>query len=59
MPAFWIVLAVLLVISSSLNAYQVVVVTIRQLSCSEPRSASRFSSGAALSVRKWLREREQ
>jgi hypothetical protein len=59
MPAFWIVLAVLLVISSSLNAYQVVVVDDPATRVFRAALSLALLFGAALSVRKWLRELEQ
>jgi hypothetical protein len=59
MPAFWIVLAVILVISSSLNAYQVVVVDDPAIRVFRAALSLALLVGAALCWRKWLRERDQ
>jgi len=57
MPAFWIVLAVLLVISSTLNAYQVVVVDDSTIRFFRAALSLALLFAAALSARKWLRDR--
>lgn len=58
MPAFWIVFAVMLVISSSLNAIQVVVVDDPTTRVFRALLSIGLLFAAALCVRKWLSERD-
>jgi hypothetical protein len=57
MAAFWIVLGVLLVVSSTLNAYQVVVVDDLTIRLYRAALSLALLFAATLCVRKWLRER--
>lgn len=58
MPTFWIVFAVILVISSTLNAIQVVVVDDPRTRILRALLSIGLLFAAALCVRKWQSERD-
>jgi uncharacterized membrane protein YhaH (DUF805 family) len=59
MPTFWIVFAGILIISSTLNAYQVVVVDDPTTRILRASLSLVLLLAAALCVRRWLSERDR